>query len=213
MQTTDQLINALQGDLKPTKKLWPVGLQFSLWAGVSFAVTWLSFKIFGWQVRPEIVTDSVAITFEIVALTGMIGLSVVSALLLSRPDRGRWAKWLPIITVGLWLIGLSWAVLTGPEFSSFGTLTSHVFSSCFKAIVALSIIPAILLFFLVRQGASTKVAWASTWSGIAGAAVGYFAIRIECWYLEPFHIIFAHGLPVLLITGAAWLLGRKVLHW
>lgn len=213
MPSTDQLIHSLHEELKPVKRLWPVGLQFVLWTGISFALTWLGFKWLGMEVHPEIVTDSPAITFEVIALAGLMALSVTSTLILARPERGRNARWLPFVTVGLWGIGFLWAIVTGPEFGSFGTLTSHVMSSCFRKIVILSVLPAALLLFLVRQGASTKVSWASAWSGLTGAAVGYFAVRVECWYLEPFHIIFAHGLPVILLIALTVVVGRKILRW
>lgn len=213
MRTTDQLINTLHEDMKPVKKLWPVGLQFVIWAGISFALTWLGFRMLGMEVHPEIVTDSTAITFEVIALATLLVLSVLSALVLSRPDRGKSARWLPLITVGLWLTGLVWATITGPEFGSFGSLMEHIKSYCFRRVVLLSIVPAAVLFILVRLGAPTKISWASVWSGMTGAAVGYFAVRVDCWYLEPFHVIFAHGLPIVLILAVSFLLGRKLLRW
>ena len=213
MKSTDQLINSLHDDLKPSKRLLPVGLQLVIWTSFCFGITWIIFRIFGAAIHKEIVTENPAIFFELIALTGLIILSGYSALSLSRPGQHKTVRWLPGITIVLWLAGFAWAIVSGPEFYTFGSLKDHVFTSCFRNVILLSLVPGSMLFFLVKKGASTNIALASTWIGVGGASIGYLAVRMECPYLEPFHIIFAHLLPMLLLASVVFFIGRKLLRW
>lgn len=212
-QSTEKLISSLSSKLPRKTNTWSINLQYCFWVITSLSMTYLNFKVFGLKIRPEILSNNPMIPYEVIFLGILILLSSFSAILLSRPDRGEQFRFIPLVTLLLWGILFTWALASGPGFQFSGSFTEYLMSACFRSVFYLGLLPTIVLFALVRWGATTKQAWASAMVALAGAGIGFLAMRVECPYQEPFHLIFSHMLPSVLLVAIGILIGKKILVW
>lgn len=212
-QSTQNLIESLKNDLPNGKRPHSIWLQLIFWVSTSLIFIILNFKFFHLQVRKDIMDENPIIWGEIVFLSITIVFSSFSALLLSRPDRGQNFKWVPTISIAGWALLFIFSISQGPDFFYQGSFLNYLMAPCLKSILLLGAFPAALLFGLVRWGATTQWATTSALTALAGSALGFLVIRVECPYQEPYHLLFTHLLPAAIVISFGIAAGKRMLRW
>lgn len=213
---TDELISQLVDEAKPVKRLWHPALRVGAWLLVSFA--WLFGLIFlVWGFRNDL-----AMQFEHPLYVAEIVLSFLTAVSsgaaaswLAVPDaRGKsWLRFIPLVVL-IPLVGLCGYILVGtPNYPKALLLFDGRGLDCVFDILLFSLVPAVMLYFMVKKAATTHYYWMS---GLALLAVGSFAYM--CQRLiekndDMVHIFQWHIAPILLLSLIGIMLGRSIWKW
>jgi hypothetical protein len=84
---------------------------------------------------------------------------------------------------------------------------------CFSSIIVFSVLPAALLIYLVRHGASTEPQLALMLVAVAVTAASAAVLPMACGNDGLIHLFLGHASPLFVLGGIAWAAGRKVLRW
>lgn len=202
MSTTPQLIESLSQSLLPVRRSRPPLQRACFWLGGVLAV--IAVVVFAAGVWPLMVERLAVARFAIeeaaTLATGIAG--VMSAFLLSVPDRSRSWLWLPLPFLLLWLATSSYGcyenwLVTGADGLKLGRS-----GECFVFIVGFSIPMAIALWVGLRRSAAMLDPVKVTAAGGLGIAA-LAAAALQFWH--PFDVtaadLIAHSAAVLLVAA------------
>lgn len=210
---TTELINKLAeqpaprcGDACPFSML-------SRWLGVTFGGILLMVAFLG--LRPDLPLRLAEPLFlaEIAVLFLLLVTCGLSACWLAFPDQRQqpWLVRLPVLPLLAYggLIGYRLAV---PEATA-APLEKDNGIDCALCITGMAIIPALTMLYLVRRCATTVPRLTGAVSLLAAAVSGHLMLKfVEANDSLP-HFAVAHVLPILLLGGFGFLLGRKIFSW
>lgn len=215
MVDTKQLIQDLSAEVKPVKLFRPQRYIMLLLALLSIysicAQCWLE------GFRPDLLMQLTRPLFivELVLLAAMLVSASVAAVYAMLPDGGQQKALMraPYIFSGAML-----ALVTVQLFLPHDTrmvmsdATSHT-HECTMYIGFSSILPAALIFGLLRKGASFMPMQAGLLAVIAAVSVGAITLRLAEANDEIMHLLSWHYLPSLFFASLGAALGRYVLRW
>lgn len=218
-KTTRQTVDALVADLKPTGVLWPLWMRFGAWLGfTSVLTTWMAMDAGLRHDLPEKIADGQFLLYSgllvlTVFLTGWVSLWLA----VPRFSLPRWAKVAAgVAAIAFGGIMASYFVALGHkgELGSFmATVLDPAQVSCFKDVLTISVIPALLMLFLLRKAACTHGCMASLLAGFSAGTSAMIATLMMCANEDPMHLLEAHFVPVLLIALIGSVSGRLLLRW
>jgi hypothetical protein len=203
------LVRRFAADLKPTRRLWPVGVRVGAWLALEVAV--LAWVVTHTSNRfMEKLTQPIY-AIEIVFFVGAATLLALLALRSAIPGRtlraGEVALAVSLLAAGTVLLMLAEPVSTALGLSEFLRLGLR----CAYQTFARAALPWLALWWLVRRGAPMR-------GGLSGLLVGggalffsFAMMRIACPIDESLHLLTWHLLPALALTalstlaGIAWL--------
>ena len=115
-------------------------------------------------------------------------------------ERSASQHWLPIGAGVMWAGLLIGALLDGD--APISRLTAFPFhAACAIEIAGLSIVPGLLLFFMVRRAAPLRLGWSATLAALASVALAATATQIICPIDDPAHHLVAHFGPAVLMVA------------
>lgn len=175
---TDELIDALVGDLKPVRPLRPPAWRLIGWLAVSVPV--MALIVVAMRLRPDIgakLADPVFLTQELASLATAL-VAGWAALVTCVPGEPRWKLWAPVAPLALWIATLGrqcwdeWVRLgvSGMEF--------HSDLMCLPAIAMTGAVPALAIVFAIRRGARLRARYAVLWGSLAAAALANVGLRL-----------------------------------
>jgi hypothetical protein len=85
--------------------------------------------------------------------------------------------------------------------------------SCVLTIVAVSLPALLLLFVVVRTGASTQPVLAGTVTGLLAGALGALAYTIGCRNDGGLFVMIWYPLAIAIVAGIGAASGRRALAW
>lgn len=122
------------------------------------------------------------------ALWALVPAVLLAAALLFRPEpKGAGADWMRELD---WYRGL-----------------------CGPMILWAGIVQAVLLAWVVRKAAPTRLAVAGFWIAFGSGAFGSFLMQFVCTKENFAHVVLWHAAPLAVLAAAGVLLGRKALRW
>ncbi len=215
MKDHSELISRLAAEgAKPAMS--PPGRRVMAWLGV--IVVYLAGLSAFKGMRPDLPEklDNPFFWVEILLLLGTAISAALAAGWLALPDVGgrpriRFVPLLFLVPLGGYVLFQQlMPELTGAKFiEEFGHTSWH----CIWHLALFSIPPGILLFWLVKKGAPTKVQWAGGMVTLSVAALGYLVMR----FVEPtddaLHLLVWHTIPLAAFCGLGICLGRLRLRW
>lgn len=141
-------------------------------------------------------------------------LSLLTLLRLARPGAGAgaagWFLLLPAAAAVILWLGSFLLRAPAERFAEVGPATV---GECLGAILILSIIPAIVLTRMLRQGAATRPHLSGALVGLAaatGVATGY---SLFCTQDNPLFFITWYGIAFAIVSVAGTTLGGRLLRW
>lgn len=207
-KSKEQLIKGLAAELKPVQivRFKPVDLVKVI--AVGLLCVFASIAILGLRIDIGDQAVSAKFIFDTAVLLLLGVLSIMAAFSLSVPSlRSRSVYRLPFLVFGLIVLATVYSFLTT---SNPFLYLGHGFS-CVYEIVAISILPAAILFYFVRRAAVLKRELVGTLVLMSGVSFGLLGVQFTCLDETPMHLFIWHILPAatLMIFGV-WL-SRKML--
>lgn len=205
---TDQLINQLTAQLRPVKIIRFSSRDFFK---VFFAgLISLSSAIFILGLRADFSDQTLSSRFVVESvLLVLLGIaSILATITLSVPSLVAKKIYKPLLV--LCFLALSTFIssfLTSPDpfiFSGYGL-------SCVIEIMAIGLLPAITLFYLIRPAAPLQREVVGALAAISGISFGLFAAQITCIDSTPLHILFWHIIPAFIFIYLGALVSKKII--
>lgn len=215
MKKITNLINKLSSEakpirpmLKPGKRIGYLLLSFVLYGLVAQKFLGLRADLVAQFTRPLFV-------IEIVLMLSLLVTSTIAAVLNIYPDLYQKSFWLkaPYIIFGL-ILGLFIGQLFIPA-SNLAVIPAQIFHKieCARCIIFLAIIPAILIFIILKKGATIKPLQAGIFTTLATSSLGYLILRFSEANDSISHLLIWHYLPMLLFSILGAVIGKFLLKW
>lgn len=210
---TEELIRRLAENAPPVRRLSHPAWRAMIWFGLSLA--YAAMVVYGMGLRPDMfarLTES-RFVIELLAALSTAAMAAAAAFCAGCPGRPLWERFAPVPFMLLWLASLGDGCWRDWLRSGLEGLSLRLDFTCFPAILAISIAPAILIFVMIRRGAPIAPI---TTTGLATLA----ATALAAASLQLFHpqdasvmvLVWQFG-TVLTLTGIGALFGRRLLRW
>lgn len=209
---TEDLIADLSRGLAPVRRLpGPAALAIR-WLAIAVVVVAAAVAVFGLRhdLAARLAAGHELRQMASAALTGV--LATIAAFQLSFPDRDpRWAL-LPLPAFALWLGNLGWGCMA--DFARLGPEGLHLTTSfpCLGFIIGLGLPLSLAMAWLGRHAAALRPGPVAALGGLAAASITNVGVTLT-HHLEAAAMVLAwHGLAILAVTGAAALLGPRLMR-
>lgn len=215
MVDTKQLIQDLSTEAKPVKLIRPQRSAAFLLALLSIyaicAQCWLE------GFRPDLAMQLARPLFivELLLLAAMLVSASVASIYAMLPDGGERKQLmrLPYIFAGGMLALVIFQLFIPQDARMVMSEPDGHTHECALYIALSSILPAALIFGLLRKGASVMPMQAGVLAVIAAVSVGAMTLRLAEANDEIIHLLSWHYLPSLFFASLGALLGRFLLRW
>lgn len=209
---TEQLIRSLARDAEPVERLPHPAWRAITWALLS--ATYIALVVAAVGVRPDITEklQDPRFVIEVGAALLTSVMAAAAAFCAGCPGRPLWERFAPFPFLIIWLASLGegcWRqwVQIGPD----GRLQFDLM--CFGTIFALSLLPAILIFVMIRRGAPIAPMSTTGLATLAATALAAAALRLfHPQDVSLMLLVWQFG-SVILLAGAGFLLGHRMLQW
>ncbi|MFO0388359.1 MAG: DUF1109 domain-containing protein [Alphaproteobacteria bacterium] len=215
MVDTKQLINQLSSEAMPVKVVRPQRYAAFLLVLLSIyaicAQCWLE------GFRPDLAMQLARPLFivELLLLAAMLVSSSVASVYAMLPDGGERKTLMPLpyfFSSGMLALVIVQLFLPQDVRMVMSDATSHT-HECTIYIAFSSILPAALIFGLLRKGASVMPMQAGGLAVIAAVSVGTITLRLAEANDEIIHLLSWHYLPSIFFASLGAVLGRYLLKW
>lgn len=202
----NDFIEKLSSELKPVEKLESVSVRFFQWMTVAILCLGAGLSLVGvredWDVvfrNPLLLAQNISILLGVVS-------SSVAALALSVPGKAsrKTAAMLVALPFSIWVFVLILSFAITPNFSP------RIGIGCMTDISVLGLIPALLLFYFVKKGATLFRGFMGFLVLLSAAGLGAWAVQFTCHNDDPAHIIIWHFIPVLVLGGLGLWIGNRI---
>ncbi len=188
--------------------------MISQWLGVTFGGILIMMAVLG--LRPDLSLRLAEPLFvaEITVLFFLLLSSGLSACWLAFPDQRQqpWLVKLPLLPVAVYATLIAYR-LAVPEATAAAPLEKDNDIDCALCITGMAIVPAITMLLLVRRCATTVPRLTGAVALLAAATSGHLMLKfVEANDSLP-HFAVSHLLPILLLCGIGFMLGKKILAW
>jgi hypothetical protein len=205
------LVRWLAAEVKPKRPLWSVGVRLGLWMVLEVGVlAWVAT-----HTRNDFMQKLQQPVYAIEVLF-VVAAAIISAALALRsaiPGRALRASEATLATV-LVLAGTLLVAAVEPidAATSLGGFV-RVGLPCAYGIGIFAALPLLLLWWMVRRGASMRGALSGLLAGAGASFYSFAMLRLECPIDEPLHILAWHLLPALALTALSTLAGSRWLRF
>lgn len=151
---------------------------------------------------------------ELLLLLVIASSAALAAFCLSRPDAHQ-KPWLRFVPIGLTLLWAASTFAATPVFNVTAILQSFTAGQfdCPWNILMLSVPPGIVIFLIMRKGATIRCCWAGGMAALGATALGYLWMRIIEQNDNLAHLITWHAVPILLMCIVGMMAGQMALRW
>ena len=209
---TDDLIAMLAKDAGPIRPFRSV-LALSFGAAVVAAAI-LFFAAIG--VRPDFqeAMQSGRFLFKFVVTAALASTALCSVFRLSRPGLARSYPGLLMMLAPALLLGAVAVELTRlPEAQWLPSLIGENAMFCLTLIPLLSAGPLACMLAGLRQGAPSEPGLAGALAGLVASGIGATFYAANCTDDSPLFVLAWYPIAASIVTGAGFLIGRRLLRW
>jgi hypothetical protein len=153
---------------------------------------------------------------EVLLLAGICLSSGWAAIRALYPDstHSGWSDWLPwIFTAALALLLLGQFALPADARMMLPSGTGLHAMECAVCIASVALIPSLLLFTLLRRGATIRPLTAGIWAVFCAGSIGCLTLRLAEANDSLLHLVMWHYLPTLLFAACGAGIGKIFLKW
>lgn len=209
---TEQLIRSLAREAEPVERLPHPVWRAMAWALLSVAYVALIVVAVG--VRPDITEklQDPRFVIEVGAALLTSVMAAAAAFCAGCPGRPVWERFAPLPFLIVWLASLGegcWRQWV--QIGADGRLQFDLM--CFGAIFALSLLPAMLIFAMIRRGAPIAPMSTTGLATLAATALAAAALRLfHPQDVSLMLLVWQFG-SVVLLAGVGFFLGDRLLRW
>ncbi len=213
MSEIDRLVQELARGAGPVRRLWPRSLRFGLWLGA--AAVYLGAGVLLLGVRPDLAAQlrSGSFLVQLALACATVVLSASSAFALSVPgaERALWTRFAPVTVLSAWIAWMLYRMVSFVADPRIWLSVIREYSLHELGVgLALSSVPGVLLFVMVRRAAPLRPGWAGGLALVAAGAIASAGALLTCDSPCPIHAVVLHMTPLLSVgaigVGAGWLL-------
>ena len=206
---TEELIAQLAGVAEPVRPLQPPWFRAIAWSGIAILSAAAGIAVFG--VRSDIATAIREPEFVWIALvvlaTAVFALMAALVLAIPGAERSPILRGSTLLLAGLWAVMLLDAIVrTGHGFAAVSD-----WYVCFVRVTGMALVPAALLFGMLRRATPLRFAWTSGLATMSATAVGAVAIQFICPLSDPGHALLGHFGPVMVFGSVGAVAARRLL--
>ena len=206
---TEQLIADLASRAGPVRRLASPATRFGAWSGAAIASAALGLAVFGPRAGiAQLVTEAGFISAASFVLI-IAGLAALTSLILAIPgaERSRVLRASAFTLVAVWgSLGVAGVVRAG------GLSEASDWYVCFVRVIAVGLVPAWVLFGMLRRAVPLERGAASALAAVGAMAIGSCAMQFICPLDAPAHTFLGHVGPALMLCGAGALLSGALLR-
>jgi hypothetical protein len=126
---------------------------------------------------------------------------------------GRPQSWLRMVAILTMPVMTAWVLLAGigwPESERLGC-PAVADLGCLGFTVLLGVGPFCAFLFARRRSDPVRPRWTGAALGAASGAWGAVAMHARCICADSIHLVVAHAVPIAILGGVGWLVGKHVL--
>lgn len=213
MTRIDDLIGELSAEGARPPGLHP-GYRCLVWLGVILAYLAGLSLVFGF--RPDLGQKLAEAPYqlELVFLAAIIVTASLASAWLTLPDLNQqpWIRYLPFGPLAALILLI---LITGDDLGWSGIMAGAAEASmdCVWHILMFSVPPGLLIFIMIRRGATVRCCWAGGMATLTVAVFGYLCMRL----IEPndnvAHLLVWHMLPLVVMCLLGMMAGRFFFRW
>jgi hypothetical protein len=202
MSNVDQLILELAQDAGPVKRLLPLRARFGIWLGLAGAYLLGGMLVLG--IRPDLVEQLTSFSFMVQlvlsAATAVISASSAFALSVPGAERPRWTRLVPLVVLAAWVAWMFYRMVSFVSDPAIWIMVISEYSPKEIGIgLALSSVPGILLFVMVRRAAPLRPQWTGAFALVAAGSLASIGGQLTCTSPCPIHAVVLHLAPMLAV--------------
>jgi hypothetical protein len=205
------LVQRLAAEVKPTRRLWPVALRLGLWMALEVGVlAWV-----GTHTANHFMEKLKRPVYAIEILFFAAAAVISAALALRSAVPGRALRASVATLAGLLVLAGTLLVAGVEPLDTTHTLGGfvRVGQPCAYSTWMLAALPLLVLWWMVRRGASMSGALSGLLAGAGAALFSFATMRVACPIEEPLHLLTWHLLPALALIAFSTLAGRTWLRF
>lgn len=209
---TEDLIQTLARDAYVQRLPHP-GWRTMVWLAISTAYVAGFVAIMG--LRPDIAVKLAEPRFlvEVSAAYMTSMMAAAAAFCAGCPGRPIWERFAPLPFLAIWLASLGEGCWRDWVRAGSDGLTLQPDLFCFPMILAVSIVPTLLIFYMVRRAAPIAPIATTALATLAAAALGAAALRLFHTQDASLMVLVWQFGSVALLAGIAALFGQYLLPW
>jgi hypothetical protein len=208
--STENLIARLASSAEPVRPLPSPAIRLCTWSAVALAAGAAGIAAVGVRADIDVAIRQPAFMTTAVVALATAALAAAASLVLAVPGAERSAalRGSTLLLALLWLTVLLVAAVRAGY--GFAADLLH-WPICFMRVVAIGLIPAAVLFVMLRRAAPLRLSWTAMLAAAAAMAVGAAAIKFSCPIDDSGHALLGHLGPVLAIGSLGAVMGRRLL--
>lgn len=212
MQTED-LIRTLTENCSPVRPLPHPAWRTAFW--LTFSVGYVAALVATIGLRPDIHArlGDPRFVVEVGAAFLTSAMAAAGAFCAGCPGRPVWERFAPAPFLALWLVTLGEGCWRDWLASSSAGLALRPDPMCSLAIMAASVVPGILIFFMIRRGAPIAPITTTALAALAAAALGATALRLFRVEDASIMVLVWQFGSVVLLAALVGPFGRLILRW
>jgi hypothetical protein len=199
---TEDLIADLAGRLTPARPLPSPGIRALSWCVLAGACASAGVTLFG--ARADVMVRLTEFDYLWSTMLALIAsmFAVVLTLVLAIPgvERTPLFRLSSLGVLILWTLTMLWAVVTAGR--GLPVTADPHWPVCFMRVVLIGLIPALVLFVMVRRGMPLRLGWTAAFAAIAATSIGALAVQITCPLDDAGHAFLGHFVPVMAMAAA-----------
>jgi hypothetical protein len=205
------LVRRLVAEVRPTRPLWSVGVRLGLWMALEIGVlAWVATHTsndFMQKLKQPVY--AIGVLFFVAAAVISAALALRSAV----PGRALPASEATLAAVlvlaGTLLVAAVEPIDAATPLAGF----VRVGLPCTYGIGMFAALPLLLLWWMVRRGASMSGGLSGLLAGAGASFYSFAMLRLQCPNDEPLHILAWHLLPALALIALSTLAGGRWLRF
>ena len=199
-----ELVDQLAGELRPVRRLWPIGVRLTLWL-------LLEVLLFAWMAMHttnNFIAKAHHPAYFIQVLAFVIAATMVGTMALRAAIPGRRVGCGELAIAILMVVGGLALLMTEPIRTGY-PLRDFITAGlrCAEHTVLFAVLPWAALWWAVRRGAPTHGTAAGALIGAAALLFSFAVMRLGCRIDEPLHLIIWHLMPAVIVVVASTLAG------
>lgn len=210
---TDQLIKALSTDCPPVRPLAHPAWRTVGWFAVSLVCVAVAVVAMG--LRPDLASKLGNLKFQTEVGAAFLTsiMAAAAAFCAGCPGRPIWERFAPVPFLALWLGSLGEGCWS--DWFHFGPagLAIRPDLECLPFILAISILPSILIFLMIRRGAPIAPISTTGLAALAATSLAAAALRLVHSEDASIMVLFWQFGTVIALAGFEALFGPLLLRW
>lgn len=210
---TDQLIHALSTNCPPVRPVAHPAWRTIGWFAVSLVCVAASAAAMG--LRPDLGSKLGDLKFltEVGAAFLTSLMAAAAAFCAGCPGRAIWERFAPVPFMALWLGSLGEGCWSDWRHFGLAGLAIHPDLKCLAVIPAISILPTILIFVMIRRGAPIAPISTTGLAALAATSLAAAALRLLHSQDASIMVLFWQFGSVIVLAGFEALFGPLLLRW